>query len=1302
MKRSILSLGTCFLACVLAAPLSAAFPDALTPYVADQTDEFSGGGDLPLSCRLSVGDAGEPLELVVEYDYESPDANPRAEFEIRIDGQEFNYDGFRWPWKGKRCIIHYPLTERFLKNRKNMEISFHPVGKDRPLLPIRNVGVVRKKMPEEDGKGMADFANWKGLREGVPQGSEFVYTEPDGPGGIGRNDSVLDLTDAFGFKLDYELKGDKPLDMRVFLFSQAAAPGKFNPDRWTRSAEFTLLPGKRSIAIPFQAFPGVKTFESAVSSIKSFGFRLEGDPSSLRLLGAEYLRGNCIRVDSCIRSLPCKGDSSVEYELAITNMEDVPQTVRLAMKPYGWEAMKPTLSESEIRLAPREKKIVKLSVFCPDFIPPGGKEKQIVSLAPSANPAALQEIEFITLREMTRPFTLRTKEGWDEIRENVEKHAWMREAADKAIETARKWNPPKQPKFFLNQDGAPCLMRTPEEWKAMYSAYAWQLTRDKTFAEKVRSYLLLLSHPERGFPYTRFAVHQGPPQEGHFMYHAAQCYDLTLDSGLYDEQDRKRIDRMFRLFADLTERTNRSPSGANWAVSNLTGGFFAAVVLQDLVRAERMVYGPSMLMDKFRSYTMSDGWWYECAIGYNLWCGEMFAMAALAMEPFGYSLLTEKFPVAYSRFPDYLKEGTPEEERRINRDVEHGHSFRIRGNIQRPYITVKTMSEALLPFLDYRGVMFGMNDSTESFVGGERFELAYFAFRDPRFASCIRSAAKRTDFVWGVPDLPEGSDIGKGSAYADNAGAMMLRSTQKDPRERIQAVMKYGTHGGYHGHYDVTQLLSLMRYGRSFYNPEMVWYSYAPFMYNFYVQTSIGKNMVTVDLKQQESEDSLRRLFHTGPLFQAGCVETTAAWSYPAYLGLRHSMPGVSTFTGRKPEHENRSMPDPGMDEPPYSRLTGFTEPILQRRLMLLTDDYVVLADYDASVDGKAHRFDHMFQVKGFLGLSADSLEPDGREDTLSDDPLSAAVTVTDVERFKVSGTAKASFLTKFGPGADNRGTRISGEDGNLFLDIHFAWPNSERILWRGLAPEEHGNHMRLHWTVKGDGEILTKGDVGSWVLGYGEIDVDLSGVKTLELETAILGHEGYDRVFWGDPILHAADGKKIPLSSLPCKTSNIRENKFADKNLDYLGGPIRIAGKAFDSSLAAEPDRTGLEHPGARVYDLSGLNAVRLTAVVGGDYPGGDIKDRRHSIGVRTDSVPAVRYLSVLEPFETEGQSRIRSVKASSPNDLVVELKDGREHRIAIRNLEGDGKNIRISVQEFKDGKLIREDKTKQDFPQE
>src|SRR5439155_20323211 len=126
--------------------------------------------------------------------------------------------------------------------------------------------------------------------------------------------------------------------------------------------------------------------------------------------------------------------------------------------------------------------------------------------------------------------------------------------------------------------------------------------------------------------------------------------------------------------------------------------------------------------------------------------------------------------------------------------------------------------------------------------------------------------------LYGVPDLPEKTpDVSSLSAYADNAGVAMLRSqTPNRPQSgQIQAALHYGTHGWAHGHFDRTDLLSLMRYGRSFYNPEMIWYGYEPFMYKFYVQSSISKNMVVVDQLMQEPVESDRLLFHTGQMMQA-------------------------------------------------------------------------------------------------------------------------------------------------------------------------------------------------------------------------------------------------------------------------------------------------------------------------------------------------------------------------------------------------------------------------------------------------
>ena len=221
------------------------------------------------------------------------------------------------------------------------------------------------------------------------------------------------------------------------------------------------------------------------------------------------------------------------------------------------------------------------------------------------------------------------------------------------------------------------------------------------------------------------------------------------------------------------------------------------------------------------------------------------------------------------------------------------------GPIRRTYRTITDLWNSLLPFIDYRGVIFGVNDSTENKVagnrtevGGQPFELAYYAYRDPRYAAMIKlGGGGKRDLLYGVPDLPANTpEKYRDSAYADNVGLVMLRSQTADRpiREQIQAVLHYGTHGWAHGHYDRTDLLSLMRYGRSFWNPESVFYVYEPFMYKFYYQTSVNHNMVVVDEKMQEATPGER----TAVLYRqddagrrrckrprAGPTRPTAAWS---------------------------------------------------------------------------------------------------------------------------------------------------------------------------------------------------------------------------------------------------------------------------------------------------------------------------------------------------------------------------------------------------------------------------------------
>lgn len=1105
------------------------------------------------------------------------------------------------------------------------------------------------------------------------------------------NRSVVDLENCYAVEFLLKASTEKELPVEIYLSDiRSRDLWKLKNEESSHLRRVCLTTRyigdeRHLLTVPVDAFDTPKASQGVLRQIRSIVLDVKSEKDKEAcLISARRVEGNSIYTHVETNSQAAEVGECVTYFVDVKNVETYPQDIYLSVKHYGWEAFETDLSATKVHLQFGEKRSVKLNVKIPEGVPAGGRETQYLYILPSANPSAAQTLSFITLRRMPYPFSIHTAKGWNEVREKAEHYEWAAARKERYLQDAERWIVPELPDSAVNGDGERFLFRTETENDLMNSAIAWQLSREERYAQKVRNFLLKVSDYKRGFPITRKVCHQASVQEGHVFQHLAQAYDLIGDSGLLTEADRKQIEHTFRLYIEQ-ELRYKLPGGANWAVSQWTGAFFCALVIQDFSLVDETLYAPSGLIDKFRTYTMPDGWWYECTVSYNLWVASEYIQIALALEPFGYSLLNDKFPVDYNLTPEYDKTGKNEREER--RMIHHGHSFRIQGDIHQPYVTIKMMVDALLPFLDYRGWMFGINDATEREVGGGSFELAYYAFRDPRYAAFIRCASRREDLIYDVPELPEEKLPTIKGAYADNAGVLLLRSAQKEPRERIQAVLKYGTHGRYHGHFDHTGLLSLMRYGRSFYNPEMVWYSYAPYMYNFYVQTSISKNMVTVDLKQQEAEDSRRCLFYTGEMFQAGGVETEAAWSYPAYGGLRHSMKGPRSFK-EKTEREERYFPD-AKNPPSFGVLTGFTEPIFQRRLMLVTEDYVVLADYNKSVENLSHRFDLLFQIKGLRNITAKNKQEKGHTPWLSTDSLSAAPLVTDVYRYQVEGTMKASFLTRFGEGADNRGTRISGEPGNLYMDVYSAYPNDSRCVFVGRVPEEHGTQRMLTYCVKGDGKTLSEGKFGSWILGDGKIDINVSEVKKLILSTAIKNRvKGVHTLFWGEAVLVLKDGREVPLSQLSCKKENVKENSFGIGK-DYMGGRININGNNYSWGLPAEPENVDAE--AVYSFDLSGLNAVRLRTVVGGDYPLGNENERRKTLGITTNGHSA-RFLTVLEPYESE--NKIKSVEALSADSLSIRLKDGREHRFYFSGIEAAEGPLSVIMQEWMNGVLLKEEK--------
>ena len=845
------------------------------------------------------------------------------------------------------------------------------------------------------------------------------------------------------------------------------------------------------------------------------------------------------------------------------------------------------------------------------------------------------------------PYILLDAAEWEAVREKTKNHDWAKSSAEGYIERAGRWNVPnvrnaKDPKR------GDWLFHTQVEHDLMASGIAYQLTGEKGYADKVRTFLMRLSDPKNGFPVTGRGCNQASVQEGHFFQHIAMAYDMAIPSGVFTAEDRKQIDATLRLFIGEGPRDLGSDNISNWVLSMNCGLLYSALVIGDIGVADWVLNSPGGILDHLQRGVLDDGWWYECSISYNIWCATMFSQVAMAMRRWGVDLVNAKFPGGYR--PDAKP---PEEE-------QFGLTKLRWGPVSKDGLSIKKMWDALPPMLDYRSKMFGLNDSTQNDVGGNAMDIAYYLYRDPAYAAIIKRSGRR-DLLYGVTELPDdGPDYSRHSAYADNVGVVVLRSqTENRPQnEQIQAVLHYGDHGWFHGHFDRTNLLHLSRYGRSFYNPMMVWYGYPSFMYKFYVQTSVSKNMVVVDQKMQEPTPSDRLLFHSGKMMQAVAVETVARWSNPPYGGMVYWDQPHKTFED-KALAEGRSVPIPE-NPPKYGAVTDYSEPVLQRRLMVVTDDYVVLADYLKAE--KDHTFESLFQMKGFQGIEGAKLARHTAQ--WNSDTIGSSQFVTDCNWFEGTAPVLGRFEFHFGPGADNRGMREdSSESGVLKFDLHSLWPPRQEIMV-GAAPEVHGSR-RVKYSVKSGEKVLADGTTGVWVLGSVDVDVPVEGITSLQLST---DQKNNDNLFWANARILTKDGREIQLT------------KDSVSN-DSGGGAIKIAGVPYDRAL-----------PAHIVLDLTGMDAIRFKATFGCDYFVGDESQRRKTVAVRSIGKEA-RFLAVIEPYED--RPVVKSAVASGPDKLKVELADGREQEISIGNFDRSGKDISVTISESRDGSPVRAEKT-------
>ena len=1097
-------------------------------------------------------------------------------------------------------------------------------------------------------------------------------------GFVPQNDHTVDLYGWYGFTFETEIDGAEEIVVKAETLEFREGRDLEVGDVFTWKATVAGR-GKTRVTAPLSQFDLYTCEPNRWKFVRSV--EVSREVSGLCAVRAETVWAGC-----GVMSKPAKRGETVCYPITLANCTDERQAVSLILQNKGWETLSCEIEPHTVVLEPLQTAVCALSVKMNDRIVPGGFETQTVIAVPNGQGGQAACLEFQTVKYLPFPYLCHTEEGWREVAERANTYAWAARLRDRYIREADEWSIPvidrTKPYLYITENAHQCRV----------SAIAWKLTGVRKYAGQCAAFLRTVADPEQGYPKTLRACHQQMVHEGEFFKSCAFTYDLLHDVDVFTEEDHKNIQTTFRLF---TERIDWELSGggiSNWSLAMIAGALYCAMCLQDRVLIDRFVYGTGGIIDHMQAGILPDGWWCECTIGYNQMAAGLFSEYAQALTPWGINLKDLWVPAQYART--------------VQPRVQHvdGLSWDIYGGGSKNYRCVRDLWDSLVAMADYRGVVVGVNDSAESRFGGRsevgldsRYDIAYAHYRVPAYARMVKLGGDALrDLLHGMGELPEAeSDACRQSCQFDNAGLSVLRSQTpgRPDREQYQGTVKYGSHGGAHGHYDRCSMNSLSRFGRNFYNPESIWYSYGTYLYKFYVQNSITHNMVTADLKLQDPQEGKSLLFYSGTMMQACAAENTARWSNPPYGGWRILM--GETFEDRI-WHEGRYVPIP--DNPPeYTCRTGFTEPVTQRRVMIVTDEYAV--NFDFAAGDQSHDYDCIYHVRGLRSVEGARMVK--RSEQLTEDPLSSGQFITDCTWYEASeDTVKVSFEMEFTeedakrPGWMVENRTGFNEPGQLRLDVYFAGTDGSQIIIGG-DPEYEPVNKRLTYRVEADGEILREGRFGAWILGRHHVETDVEGKK--ELRLAVKAEQGFREgdipaefkktLFWGDPYLLTKSGERVCLASLPLACDNVDPGN--GPGTDYYGGPVTIQAQAFDQAVPTEPSDP--EQEAVITVDLTGLDAVTFVGEIGGDYPLGDGKERRRFLSQRRYGAIA-EFASVIELYEAE--SRVRAVQKLPGRGVRVELKDGAAQEITVENLE-DGTDVTVTIREYRDGILIREERS-------
>jgi oligo-alginate lyase len=451
--------------------------------------------------------------------------------------------------------------------------------------------------------------------------------------------------------------------------------------------------------------------------------------------------------------------------------------------------------------------------------------------------------------------------------------------------------------------------------KQIYAQHTAEIL--KLYANKYKDYSIVDNYGKQTNWGAR--VYSQTLNESIWLIDMTFAYDLVRGSGEINATDRTHIEKdMLLPSAATVVRGHKEPTDN---IQSWINGAQAAVgfELNDKALIDEAIDGPLGFRYQMKNY-VHEGFWIEGSWGYQFY----------AMRP-----LTDTAEMAKRHGIDLWK--------------------------QEPALASMFLSPLGVMLPDGKLPAFNDSEEVRLYANAPLYELAYENTHDPMLLAVLDNAPRssKESLLFGVDTLPETKSSLLKSAVFPESGYAMLRAKNND----LSIILKFGPHGGGHGHYDKLGEIAYAEGRTQAVDPGTQLYGMA--LHKEWDQMSVAHNTITADELRQDQA--------TGKLI---------AWKD------EHDYVAVTASAG------------------PAYKFADLT------RSILVTDDYALQVDRAHSTDGKPHIFDFNYHNFGKQTMQLQT------EPYRGFPGANGYIHLEQVQRGETSGTITTRF--------DNQGTTMS------------------------------------------------------------------------------------------------------------------------------------------------------------------------------------------------------------------------------------------------------------------------------------